>query len=189
MDIKKTKEIEKLKKEKKKLIEEYSDILEEKRIESIKKATDDFKIFFKEEEFELKSDNEFIHNAIYGDSIVKLSIHDPKKPLIGCQARMDLLINLTGHEKKEYIIPINFKGKRPTIRVSVDQNKNRKNVDKDIKNNIEKKIEELEGKISNKGKLKFDYGLVEDIEGNENPLLKKYPLYEDFKGLLEEIFN
>jgi hypothetical protein len=179
MDIKKTKEIEKLKKEKKKLIEEYSNILEEKRIESINNAIDDFEIFFKEEEFELKNDNEFIHNAIYGDSIVKLSIHDPKKPLIGFQARIDLLLDLTGYEKKEYIIPIDFKGKRNTT-MSPNPNEKNKLVDK---------IEELEDKISNKDKLKTNYGLVEKSEGNKNLLSKKYSLYKNFKELLEEIFD
>ncbi|PTX14854.1 hypothetical protein SAMN04488598_13825 [Halanaerobium congolense] len=101
---------------------------------------------------------------------------------------MDLLVDLTEYEKRKYIIPIKFKGKRPSINVKISVEENKEGFE-EKKNNIKEKIEELKEKISNKDDLEFYYGLVETVKGTKNPLLSEYPQHESFKKLLEEIFN
>jgi DNA-directed RNA polymerase subunit L len=185
MDIKKSKIIVDLKKEEKKLLEKYIDILIEKRNKSIHNAINDFKNFFKEE-FELESrpypinnDKEYYHHAKYGDSIIKLIIIPSKETLVAYQVKMNLIVSLKGYKRTEYIIPINFKFTTPSISINVSEENNKENIDEKIKN-IRNKIEELKVRISNENNLNFYYGLVESKKQNE---------YESLTEILEEIFE
>lgn len=186
MDIEK--ELENLKKEYMQLIDLRNEKMADKKEEIIFSVIESFEQYFSSKDYEVKNSSSEITATKIGFNVT-LSYPDAAESFFGAFLVFNLYVE--SETNKEFTIMVNEAGGNPAIAADIGVSYYSKDnpLEKEYYK-INSDMKKVKKYIENLSRMEFNFGLINDNEAKNNPMLKEqYPVYESFEELLNEILR
>lgn len=180
------KELEDVKKERRLRLEEFDEMVSERKNQFISNAKADFKEFFESQGFSVTYVGG-VYISRYGEMKVQLTSPETHETFMGSYTVIKLELSGFGGNNAKYSVRVNEKGKFPRVTSQIISQP--KNEEEKIKREIDvlkKDLEELNVMCETFNQTQWAFGLVKELNWNQSTA---YPQFDTFKELLQSVFQ